>query len=108
GLAYQLSDDLVDLDRGEMIDSVIIPLLTRLENKTFDCNSLKVRSIQKKLSNNSEKIRELYIEEIKRHLKRAENLSNSDVIPPSEYKQLLHMAPSYIINKMLQEIDITI
>jgi geranylgeranyl pyrophosphate synthase len=108
GLAYQLSDDLVDLDRGEMIDSVIIPLLTRLENKTFDCNSLKVRSIQKKLSNNSEKIRELYIEEIKRHLKRAETLSNSDVIPPSEYKQLLRMAPSYIINKMLQEIDITI
>ena len=49
GLAYQLADDLVDLDRGEMIDSVIIPLLTRLENKTFDCNSLKVKSIQKKL-----------------------------------------------------------
>ncbi len=108
GLAYQLSDDLVDLDRGEMIDSVIIPLLTRLENRMFDGNSLKVKSIQKKLMNNSEKIRELYIEEIKRHLKRAENLSNSDIIPSSEYKDLLRKAPSYIINKMLQEIHITI
>jgi len=108
GLAYQLADDLVDLDRGEMIDSVIIPLLTRLENKTFDCNSLKVKSIQKKLLKNSDKIKELYIEEIRRHLKRAEALSNSDVIPPSDYKELLRKAPSYIINRMLKEIHITI
>ena len=108
GLAYQLADDLVDLDRGEMIDSVIIPLLTRLENKTFDSNSFKVKSIQKKLLKNSDKIKELYIEEIKRHLKRAENLSNSDIIPPSEYKDLLRSAPSYIINRMLLEIHITV
>ncbi len=33
GLAYQLADDLVDLANGEMIDSVIIPFLNRLENK---------------------------------------------------------------------------
>ena len=31
GFAYQLADDLVDLENGEIIDSVIIPLLTRLE-----------------------------------------------------------------------------
>jgi geranylgeranyl pyrophosphate synthase len=108
GLAYQLSDDLVDLDRGEMIDSVIIPLLTRLENKTVDSNSLKVKSIQKKLMKNSDKIKELYVEEIRRHLKRAETLSNSDVIPPSEYKVLLQKAPSYIINRMLKEINMII
>ena len=75
GLAYQLADDLVDLENGEMIDSVIIPLLTRLENKTVDNNSLKVNSIRKKIAKNSSKIKQLYIDEIRRHVKKAENLS---------------------------------
>lgn len=108
GLAYQLADDLVDLENGEMIDSVIIPLLTRLENKTVDNNSFKIRALRKKLAKNSDKIKGLYIEEIKRHLKRAEMLSRSDMIPASEYKTLLTEAPSYIINRMLREINITI
>ena len=108
GLAYQLADDLVDLENGEMIDSVIIPLLTRLENKSFDSNSLKVKAIQRKLAKNSDKIKELYLDEIKRHLKRAEQLSRSDVVPPSEYADFLHEAPSYIINRMLKEINVTV
>ena len=70
GLAYQLADDLVDLENGEMIDSVIIPLLTRLENKTVDNNSLKVNSIRKKIAKNSSKIKQLYIDEIRRHVKK--------------------------------------
>jgi len=108
GLAYQLADDLVDLENGEMIDSVIIPLLTRLENKTIDGNSLRVKTIQKKLAKNSDKIKQLYIEEISRHIKRAEELSQSELIPPSEYKELLIKAPSYIINRMLREIEVHI
>jgi geranylgeranyl pyrophosphate synthase len=108
GLAYQLADDLVDLENGEMIDSVIIPLLTRLENKTVSCDSLRVRAIQRKLLKNSEEIKQLYIGEIRRHLRRAEALSRSDQIPASEYKELLMKAPSYIINRMLREIKITI
>ena len=108
GLAYQLADDLVDLENGEMIDSVIIPLLTRLENKTIDGNSLRVKTIQKKLAKNSDKIKQLYIEEITRHIKRAEELSQSELIPPSEYKELLIKAPSYIINRMLREIHVSV
>jgi octaprenyl-diphosphate synthase len=108
GLAYQLADDLVDLENGEIIDSVIIPLLTRLENKKFDSNSLKVKSIEKKLLKNSDKIKELYLEEINRHIKRAEQLSKSDVIPPSKYAVLLNKAPSYIINRMLKEINVSV
>ena len=42
GLAYQLADDLVDLVNGEMIDSVVIPLLNKLGNKIF-----KIRFLQK-------------------------------------------------------------
>jgi len=108
GLAYQLADDLVDLENGEMIDSVIIPLLTRLENKTVDNSSLKVQAIRRKLEKHSDKIKTLYLEEIKRHLKRAEELSRSDIIPVSPYKDLLVRAPYYIINSMLKEINVTI
>lgn len=108
GLAYQLADDLVDLENGEMIDSVIIPLLTRLENKTVDNNSLKVNSIRRKIAKNSSKIKQLYIDEIRRHVKKAENLSKSETIPSSPYKTLLMEAPSYIANRMLKEINIEI
>jgi geranylgeranyl pyrophosphate synthase len=108
GLAYQLADDLVDLENGEMIDNIIIPLLTRLENKTFSNNSLKIKAIQRKLSKHSGEIKELYLEEIKRHMNRAKKLSKSDLIPPSHYRDLLREAPDYIINRMLQEINVTI
>jgi len=91
-----------------MIDSVIIPLLTRLENKTVDNNSLKVKSIRKKIAKNSSKIKQLYIDEIKRHVKKAENLSKSETIPSSPYKNLLMKAPSYIADRMLKEINIKI
>ena len=89
GLAYQLADDLVDLENGEMIDSVIIPLLTRLENKKIDNNSLKIKSIRAKIAKNSTKIKQLYLDEIKRHVKKAEYFSKSEMIPDSPYKYLL-------------------
>jgi len=108
GLAYQLADDLVDLENGEMIDSVIIPLLNRLENKTINNNFLQTRFIKKKLVKNSTKIKQLYMEEIKRHIDNAEQLSKSELIPPSPYKDLLTEAPAYIINKMLKEIGMKI
>ena len=108
GLAYQLADDLVDLENGEMIDSVIIPLLNRLENKTINNNFFQTRTIKKKLVKNSTKIKQLYMEEIKRHIDNAEQLSKSELIPPSPYKDLLTEAPAYIINKMLKEIGMKI
>ncbi len=108
GLAYQLADDLVDLENGEMIDSVIIPLLTRLENRAVDNSSLRVQAIRRKLAKHSEEIKNLYIGEIKRHLHRAEERSRSDIIPTSIYKELLQQAPSYIINSMLKEVNITV
>ncbi|MCK5030973.1 MAG: polyprenyl synthetase family protein [Thermoplasmatales archaeon] len=108
GLAYQLADDLVDLEKGEMIDSVVVPLLTRLENKTINNDSFKLNVIKRKLAKNSSKIKQLYTEEIKRHVSKAEKLSKSDIIPPSPYKDLLTDAPAYITNSMLKEINITI
>jgi len=108
GLAYQLADDLVDLANGEMIDSVIIPLLNRLENKPIKNTSLRKWEIKRKFAKNEDKIRELYIDEIKKHVKKAEEISKSSTIPQSKYKELLTEAPTYIINRMLSEINVTV
>lgn len=108
GLAYQLADDLVDLVKGEIIDSVVVPLLNRLENKGAKIKALKKENIKKELEKNKDKIQEVYVTEIKKHIKKAEDLGNSDIIPSSQYKGLLTDAPTYIINKMLKEINIAI
>jgi len=107
GLAYQLADDLVDLANGEMIDSVVIPLLNKLENK-ITVRPLTVRMVKKKFDKHSSKIQQLYLDEIKNHIENAEELSKLDIIPSSPYKDLLMDAPTSIINKMLREINISV
>lgn len=108
GIAYQLADDLVDLANGEMIESVITPLLNRIENKTNKIKTYDKKEIKKKFAKNKDKIQELYIGEIQKHIKSAEELGKSDLIPSSPYKDLLTDAPSYIINRMLKGINVTI
>lgn len=108
GLAYQLADDLVDLSRGEMIDTVVLPLLNKLEDKSFKGTILSRWLIKRKFAKNEKKIKELYIKSIEDHVRKAEEIGKSDIIPNSKYKELLIHAPSYIINKMLKEVNITI
>ena len=108
GLAYQLADDLVDLEHGEIIDSVIIPLLNRLDQTKIKIIVRKKTKIKKCLAKNKNKIQEIYIEEIKKHIRNAEELGKSDLIPSSQYKNLLQDAPNFIINKMLKEVSISI
>lgn len=108
GLAYQLADDLVDLAHGEMIDSVVVPLLNRLESKDAKVGVLKKFEIKRKFAKNKDKIKEIYLEEIQKHVEKAVELSKSDLIPTSSYKDMLIDAPNYIINKMLREINVTI
>jgi len=107
GLAYQLADDLVDLANGEMIDSVIIPLLNKLEDK-ITVRPLTVGMIKKKFDKHSSKIQQLYLDEIRNHVQKAEELSKLDIVPESPYKQLLTDAPTHIINRMLKEMHIAI
>ncbi len=108
GLAYQLADDLVDLVKGEMLDSVILPLLNQIQTKKSKIGFLKKRETKKIFEKNKDKIQKFYFEEIKKHIKNAEELSKSKDIPDSEYKILLNEAPSYIIDRMLKEINLTI
>jgi len=108
GLAYQLADDLVDLENGEMLDSVILPLLNQINDKKSKMNFLKKREIKKVFEKNKGEIKKYYFEEIKKHIENAEELSKSDLIPNSSYKKLLCQAPSYVINKMLKDINMTV
>jgi geranylgeranyl pyrophosphate synthase len=108
GFAYQLADDLVDLEKGEMIDSVVIPLLTRLEKRAAKNGNMKSRSIRKKIEKKSPEIKKLYLEEISKHVNKAQSICNSPLLGDSQYKSFLLDAPFYSINKMLKEIYITI
>ena len=110
GFAYQLADDLVDLEKGEMIDSVVIPLLTRLEKRSARNGlwTLKTRSIRKKIEKKSPEIKKLYLEEITKHVNKAQMICKSPVLPNNQFKTFLLDAPFYSINKMLKEIYITI
>jgi len=108
GFSYQLADDLADLEKGERIDSVVIPLLARLEKKSLKNGTMTGKILRKKLEKNLPEIKVLYLSEIKKHLRRAEELSQSPVIPLNQYKRMLQEAPPYIVNMMLKEIEISI
>ena len=108
GFAYQLADDLVDLEKGEMIASVVIPLLTRLEKRSGSNGNLKSRSIRKKIEKKSPEIKKLYLEEITKHVKKAQTICKSPVLPNSQFKTFLLEAPLYSINRILKEIYINI
>jgi len=108
GLAYQLADDLVDLVKGELLDSVILPLLNQIDSKKLKIGFLKKRELRKIFEKNKDEIEQFYVDQIKKHLENAEKISNSQEIPNSKYKKLLGEAPSYIINRMLSEIDMSI
>lgn len=108
GFAYQLADDLVDLEKGEMIDSVVIPLLTRIERRSVKNGNFKTRSIRKKIEKKSPEIKKLYLEEITKHVNKAQMICKSSLLPDNQFKLFLLDAPFYSINKMLKEIYITI
>ena len=108
GLAYQLADDLVDLEKGEMIKSVLLPLLLKVDKKFSDTLFDKSKLLKKKMKAHASEIKQLYLEEIRQHIMRAKELSSLESIPNGLYKDLLLEAPSHIINNMLKEINVTI
>ena len=108
GRAYQLADDLVDFENGEMLDSVVLPLLNRVEKKGDGFSKMEKRLIQKKLLKHEREIKEFYVNEIKYRLQKAEDLIRDSTIPDSVYKEMLAHAPRHLINKMLKSINMVI
>jgi geranylgeranyl pyrophosphate synthase len=107
GIAYQMADDLVDLTVGNMLNNRIIPLLNKLEER-FRSTSFRKRNNKHDSTKQPTEIKPFFICEIKDHVKKAEELSNSKLIPPSIYKNYLNVAPSYIVNNILKDIKLTI
>lgn len=108
GIAYQLADDLVDFENGELLDSVILPLFNKINGGKKTLSIIAKTALQKKLKNQEEEIRRFYFEEIMKHIMRAEDVLKESSLDHSIYKDMLVDAPRYIINKMLKSINITI
>ena len=70
--------------------------------------TMKAKTIKKKIEKNSPEIKQLYLGEIKKHIEKAQQLSNNSIVPTNQYRQFLQDMPLFIINKMLEEINITI
>lgn len=110
GIAYQLADDFVDLMEGKMEEGIILPIIKiygnisneimeKLENGNF---------IDEAIKRNIDNLKEIYREEIKRHVERAKEIASMDIIPNSMCKELLKEAPTYIVNAMTKKIGVTI
>lgn len=108
GLAYQLADDLVDLNMGERIDSVITSLIEALRIKYKKEEKLYALLSKENWLKKIPKIKKLYVGEIQKHLKKADNIASSLVIPNNAYKPLIKEAPRYIINQMLKDMNMVI
>ena len=110
GIAYQLADDFVDLMEGKTEEGIILPIIKiygsvdeELLKKLQEGNLLS-EAIKKHI----EGLKEIYKEEIRKHIERAKEIASLNVIPDSEYKELLKEAPHYIVNAMMENIGVTI
>lgn len=99
GLAYQLADDFIDLQNGDYIDSILLPLFGNIDNKTNKIPA-NLEKIEDTIEKNHVKIKKFYDHRIKYHLKNAKSMIISDCLPDSEYKDYLLEMPEYIVNKM--------
>lgn len=103
GRAYQLADDLFCLKKGEFVDSIIFPLLERIENEKINPNNINNRILRKKIKSNMSLIEKFYKEEIEKHIKIAESLIQEIDIPESNFKEMLKGAPKYLIDTKFHE-----
>ncbi len=112
GIAYQLADDLVDIIQGKIEEGIIMPIIKAFGN-CIDKNLLQrlkedEAMLEEALKKNGLDLREIYKEEIEKHVAKAEKLASSPLIPEGIYKELLKEAPRYIVNAMICNIDMVI
>ncbi len=113
GMAYQLADDLVDIVNGKLEEGIIMPILRAYGNNLNPEIVEKLKQngteiIEEALKRNGLDLREIYREEIKKHVERAVEIASSPLIPDTIYKNLLKEAPRYIVNAMIKNINMVI
>jgi geranylgeranyl pyrophosphate synthase len=113
GIAYQLADDLVDILNGKFEEGIIMPLIRvfgdHLDPKLIE--KLKNNGtdiLEDALEKHGFDLKEIYKNEIRKHVDKAIQLSSSSIIPNSTYKELMKEAPQYIVNAMIKNIDLVI
>ena len=113
GIAYQLADDLVDIVQGKIEEGIIMPIIKAFGNHVNKNILQKLKEnggiiLEETLWKNGLDLKEIYREEIEKHIRRAEELASSPLIPEGIYKDLLKEAPRYIVNAMICNIGMTI
>ena len=113
GIAYQLADDLVDILEGKFEEGLIMPLM-RVFGDKLDAHLIeKLRDngadlIEEALRRNGFSLKDIYRAEIKRHVEHSITLASDKRVPNTIYKELMKMAPTYIVNAMVKNIDLVI
>lgn len=114
GMAYQIADDLTDIKAGKIEGAAVIPLLVvakgenAVRNKLFSVllgEKAKVGDFLKDVDINP---RDFLVTNLKKYLKKAEELAGSDTIPESEYKNMLKEYAKYATKGILKEGDVRV
>ncbi|MEM1513723.1 MAG: polyprenyl synthetase family protein [Candidatus Thermoplasmatota archaeon] len=114
GIAYQLADDLVDVVEGKKIEEGIIMPIVRMYGKNVDKSILeKIKKegkklIEEMLQEKGKDIKEIYKDEINKHIKKAVEIASSNLLNDTIYRKLLKEAPFYIVNEMIKVIGMRI
>jgi len=103
GRAYQLTDDLIDLEKGEIIPSVVLPLLEKIEKNTANPNSITKQILREKITEHWKEIKKFYDDEIEKRVRNAEKIIEKTPLPGSIYKNMLFEAPRYLIQVKYQD-----
>jgi hypothetical protein len=105
GIAYQLADDRLDFDDGNVEVLPVSWIAGKLDSKEMEsfASSLKEGlSPSSVLSKLNVDVQSIFNEEIAKMLRAAENLARSKLIPETEFRPLLLDAPGYLINGCLK------
>lgn len=109
GMAYQIADDLTDIKAGKIEGASVIPLLivakgeNAVRNKLFSVllgEKAKVGDFLKDVDINP---RDFLTENLKKYLKKAEEIAESDLVPDGEYKGMLKVFPKIAVKGILKE-----
>ncbi|HEB37641.1 MAG TPA: hypothetical protein ENI14_03155, partial [Thermoplasmatales archaeon] len=107
GISYQLADDLVDIISGKFDEGLVLPLVRLYKGKESEIAKIvegNNKILLNLIINRKEDLKEIYLKEIRRHVKNAERLASSEKIKDSLFKDMLREAPRYIVNKMLENV----
>lgn len=109
GIAYQLADDLVDIANGKFEEGIIMPIIRAFGNNVNKELIEQIRKdgsriLEEALRRNGLDLKEIYMNEIKKQVREANEIADSPLLPNSSYKKLLKEAPIYIVNAMIKNI----